>query len=59
METYSHQSPPGKPPLGLRVDPLLPVADIIHTKKWFVIHRRFTGGEGGDSGDEFILLIKI
>ena len=33
-------------PPGLRVGPLLPVGGIIHTKKRFVIHRRFTGGEG-------------
>ena len=28
------------PPPGRRVDPLLPVDDIFHTKKRFVIHRR-------------------
>ena len=36
-----------KTPLAYPVDPLLPVAGIIHTKKWFVIHSWFTGGERG------------
>jgi hypothetical protein len=36
-----------KNPPGLRVEPLLQVGRIIHTKKRFVIHRRFTGGGKG------------
>ena len=34
-------------PPGLRVEPLLQVGRIIHTKKRFVIHRCFTGGGKG------------